>query len=175
MEKEYTIDKIRSEFADKQFDEQTLELITNFIEEFDSLFGKYLPREEVIGRIRDNLNKVTFNYEFKNPKIQGTYILDDGCIYLSKNLQDIENIKAVFFHEMIHCLTANREKGIVGFKKTMTCQDFDDDSEQILIGHGFNEGVTEYATRIRCQKYAPELHRNSYPILAEQIENLAEK
>lgn len=174
MEKEYTIDKIRSEFADKQFDEQTLELITNFIKEFDSLFGKYLPREEVLKRVRENLDKVTFNYEFKNQRMQGAYSLDDGNILLSKNLQDIEKIRAVFFHEMIHCLTANREKGTVGFDKTMTFQEFDEDLEKIWIGRGFDEGVTEYITRIRCQKYAPELYRNSYPILAEQIDNLAE-
>lgn len=174
MEKEYTIDKIRSEFADKQFDEQTLELITNFIKEFDSLFGKYLPREEVLKRVRENLDKVTFNYEFKNQRWQGAYSLDDGAILLSKNLQDIEKIRAIFFHEMIHCLTANREKGTVGFDKTMTFQEFDEDSEKIWIGRGLDEGVTEYITRIRCQKYAPELYRNSYPILTEQTENLAE-
>lgn len=45
-----------SEFEGKNFDERTIELINNFINEFDDLFRKYVPKEEVIKRINDNFN-----------------------------------------------------------------------------------------------------------------------
>lgn len=44
-------------FKDKNFNEQTLYYIENFIEEFDSLFNKYIPKEELIKRIYEKLNK----------------------------------------------------------------------------------------------------------------------
>ena len=46
------MEEIREVFKDKNFNEETLNLIDNFIEEFDSLFGKYVPREELIKRIK---------------------------------------------------------------------------------------------------------------------------
>ena len=51
------MNEIKEVFKDKKFNEQTLYYIENFIEEFDSLFGKYISREELIKRIHDNLNK----------------------------------------------------------------------------------------------------------------------
>lgn len=51
------MNEIKEVFKDKKFNEQTLYYIENFIEEFDSLFGKYVSREELIKRIHDNLNK----------------------------------------------------------------------------------------------------------------------
>ena len=41
------------EFEGKKFDERTIELINNFINEFDELFGKYISREQVIKRINE--------------------------------------------------------------------------------------------------------------------------
>lgn len=176
MEKEDALSKIRAEFADKQYDEQTLGLINNFIEEFDSLFGKYVSREEVIRRIQENLDTVTFNHEFDDTETLGMYTISEKAkaIYLSKGIKNEEMIKATFFHEMLHCLSLDLEKGIFGFKKVVECEDFEDNSKRVVIGVGFNEGVTEYITRKRCEKYSPELERISYPILSEQIENLVD-
>lgn len=174
MGKEYTLEETRDAFADKQFDERALEFIHNFMNEFDSLFGKYLPREEVVRRIKENLNDVKFDSDFGKDTAMGKYNLATGCVMISEKLQDIEMIKSVFFHEMIHCLTLDRENGFVGFIQTDDYYDYTDESEENVIGVGFSEGVTEYINWIRAQKYNPEYSRNSYPILSEQIQNLSE-
>ena len=44
-------------FKEKNFNEQTLQYIENFIEEFDSLFGKYIPKQELIKKLYDNLDE----------------------------------------------------------------------------------------------------------------------
>lgn len=45
---------------ENKFDKKSMELLENFINEFDELFGEFLPREELIKRIQSNLNAVQF-------------------------------------------------------------------------------------------------------------------
>jgi len=51
------MNKIKELFKEKNFNEKTLYYIENFINEFDSLFGKYISRQELINNIYENLNE----------------------------------------------------------------------------------------------------------------------
>ena len=51
------MNKIKELFEKKNFNEQTLYYIENFVNEFDSIFGKYLTRQELINKIYENLNE----------------------------------------------------------------------------------------------------------------------
>lgn len=150
---------IKEIFKDKNFNEETLKLIENFISEFGELFGKYVSRDEVIKRIKENLNEnITFS-KFEKEKTLGTYDSKDKRITLKENLKE-DYIKAVFFHEMIHCITNRGD--YVGFTGEL----------EERTAKGITEGFTQYVSKIRNQKYGVFL--NSYPILTEQTENLVE-
>lgn len=71
---------------------------------------------------------------------------------------------------MIHCITFNPEKLVTGFSEKW----YSEDAEELDITmHGFTEGFTEYATKIRDNKYLPNKREGvSYPILTEQVKNI---
>ncbi len=153
------MEEIKEIFKNKNFNEETLNLIDNFIKEFDELFGKYVPKDELIKRIKENLNENISFTKFEEGKVLGTYNSQDKKISLKENLSD-ERLKAVFFHEMIHCITNHGD--YVGFTGEL--------EERTAVG--ITEGFTQYVSKIRNQKYGVTL--NSYPILTEQTENLVE-
>lgn len=153
------MEELEEIFKGKNFNEETLKLIGNFIEEFDELFGKYVPRDELIKRIKENLNENISFTQFDKGKVLGTYNSQDKRISIKEALSE-EKLKAVFFHEMIHCITNHGD--YVGFTGEL--------EERTAIG--ITEGFTQYVSKIRNQKYGVTL--NSYPILTEQTENLVE-
>lgn len=155
------MEEIRSIFEDKNFNEETLKLIDNFIKEFDDLFGKYVPREELIKRIKENLNENIDFTTFDKGQVLGRYNSQNKKIFMDKNLPE-DKLKAVFFHEMIHCITNHGD--FIGFTGEL------DLGARTAIG--ITEGFTQFVSKIRNQKYGITL--NSYPILTEQTENLAE-
>ena len=156
------------EFEGKKFDERTIELINNFINEFDELFGKYISREEVIKRINENLNDSIIFCEFDNKWQHGGYYSKEKCIRIKPGL-DEENLKSVIFHELIHCITAQDKN--VGFRK----HDYIEyKGYKESIGIGINEGTAQYLTKIRNARYSPNLKGEAYPILTKQVENLIE-
>lgn len=154
-------------FKEKGFSKETLELINNFINEFEELFGQYLSKEEVIERINNNLNGIDVCDKIEgHPKAVGVYRKKLKNIQIIKKA-NIEEIKETMFHEMVHCITAD-EKGI-GFDRIYYSDDVELKIEQ---GVGLNEGTSEYLTYIRNLKFAPELKGTSYPMLTKQIDNL---
>lgn len=162
------MDNIGEIFKDKNFDEFTLKYIHNFIEEFDSLFGKYISKDEIINRIKENLNH-SFEYADLDKGIKGTHNPKDKRIKLSNKIKNENDLKSVIFHEMIHCIT-NRD-GITGFE----CKYVSDDlEEKIYTAHGLTEGFTQYVTQLRNEKYNPKASKKTYPILTEQVENLVD-
>ena len=167
--------EIRQAFKNKGFDEKSLQLIENFVKEFDDLFGKYVSKEDVLSRINENLNKITF-CELENENTYGIYDGDEKEIQLRDiqllNSEDEERLKSVFFHEMIHCITRDNERDVTCFAVKL---DFEEDmDESIVTCHGLTEGFTQYVTNIRDKKYSPKKNLIVYPILAEQFENLVE-
>jgi len=160
------MEDLKKEFQDKNFDEKALEFIINFINEFDDLFGKYVSREELIRRIKENLDLIVFSYEFENKEYRGTYNIEEKKIRLA-DLESEEQLKGVFFHEMIHCITTNKERTFTGFERIVE----DIENEEKTTSRGLAEGFTAYSTKKRNEKYGAN-NIDSYPILTEQIENI---
>ncbi len=169
------MEDVREVLKDKNFDERALQLIENFLKEFDELFGKYVSKEEALKRINNNLNKIIF-CELEKENTYGTYDGEEKEIQLNQkelsNAENEEKLKGVFFHEMIHCITRDNERDVTCFSVELECEDFLENS--IVTCHGLTEGFTQYVTNIRNKKYSSDVHFAAYPILAEQIENLVE-
>lgn len=155
------MEEIKEIFKDKNFNEETLALIENFINEFDGLFGKYVSREELIKRIKENLNENIIFTTFEKGQVLGRYNSQEKKISIAQNISG-EKLKSVFFHEMIHCITNHED--YIGFTGEL------DLGARTAVG--ITEGFTQFVSRIRDRKYG--MHSNSYPILTEQTENLAE-
>ena len=162
------MEDLKQVFEEKNFDEKTLELIENFLNEFQEVFGKYLSREKVIERIKNNLNHSIEFTDGLGKNTTGTYNSQEKRIRLISGLNE-EVLKSVFFHEMIHCITA--EKDFVGFGVKYLDED-DMFSNNVQTARGITEGFTQLATKKRNQRYG--INYNTYPILTEQVENLAE-
>jgi len=75
------MNKIKELFKEKNFNEKTLYYIENFINEFDSLFGKYISRQELINNIYENLNE---NISFES-------LPDDKLRYLWQEFKENNN------------------------------------------------------------------------------------
>lgn len=158
------MDNIEEVFQGKNFDSKTLELIENFLEEFDDLFGKYVSREEVIRRIKENLDHSIEFVEFDSKSVLGEYNATINKISLKQGL-DEKQLKDVFFHEMVHCIT--KDKDCVGFSKEI----FDKGGKPRRVQvTGFTEGFTQYVSKKRAEKHGGDI--NSYPILTEQVQNM---
>lgn len=153
----------------KGFDEKTIELVNNFLYEFDELYGKYLPQEEVLERINDYLDKVSF-VEKLNGKAVGCYNGKTKEICIDENHEDEEVRKEVFFHEMIHVLRqkikeSNKEaydnlhkKGVYDDFLLDEDEKYDTifsfyDAVSSLDNPGMDEGFTQYLTTERHKKF----------------------
>lgn len=161
------MENITEVFKDKNFDDITLKYINNFIDEFDDLFGQYVNRDEVIKRIKENLNESFVFEEIKN--VRGRYKSKDKRIVLSDKVKDEEELKSVIFHEMIHVITTRTN--YIGFSKSYISEDYEN---VIVTCRGVTEGFTQLVTQIRNAKYYSKKSDNAYPILTEQITNLAD-
>ncbi len=162
------MEDLKEVFKDKNFDEFTLNLIENFLYEFKETFGDLVSKEELIKRISNNLNNSIVISEKMERNTTGNYNASTKTITLLKGL-DEEKEKAVFFHEMIHCITSYKD--FVGFG----IQYYDNDnmgSTEIKTARGITEGFTQLATKRRNQKFGVKF--DTYPILTEQVENIAE-
>lgn len=155
------MEEIKEIFKDKNFNEETLELVENFINEFDGLFGEYVSKEELVKRIKENLNENIIFTTFEKGQVLGRYNSQEKKISIAQNISG-EKLKSVFFHEMIHCITNHED--YIGFTGEL------DLGARTAVG--ITEGFTQFVSRIRDRKYG--IHSNSYPILTEQTENLAE-
>lgn len=170
------MEEIKEIFKDKNFSDETLRYIENFIYEFDSLFGKYLPKKELIHMIKENLEhdiiweeKISKGDE-KEQGALGSYDSKKKTIRLSRKMDD-EDRKTVFFHEMIHCITTKDK--MTGFTKEYFSYDLE--NIRIYVAHGLTEGFTQYVTNIRDKKYRKAHSKvNSYPVLTMQTANLIE-
>ena len=161
------MENIKEIFKEKNYDEQTLNLIENFLYEFEEVFGKYLPREEVIKRIKANLDHSVLITNIDGNKHTGLYDPKEKKITLLEGM-DEDAQKAVFFHEMIHCITSYEK--FVGFG--LEYCDEDNPIRQTGTAIGITEGFTQLATKKRNERFGIKF--DTYPILTEQVENIAE-
>ena len=102
MKKEESIKEI---FKEKEFSDEALYYLENAINEFEEVFGQYVSREELIERIKRNINSIEFvdkiDYKRENKCCLGLYSLQDKKIQVLSTLDD-EKKKSVFFHEFLH-------------------------------------------------------------------------
>ena len=163
MNKEDIIKK----FEEKNFNKETIELLLCAIEDFDALCGKYVSIEEVVERICKNLNSNVEYVDMSENNLLGTYSVKEGKIQINETLKDNPEILAsTFFHELLHCISANKEKKSTGFHTVERL-----DVTKLSIGHGLNEGITQYLTKKRNELKGVNV-RLGYPILTMEVENI---
>lgn len=162
------MEELKEVFKEKNFDEFTLNLINNFLYEFGEVFGKYVSKEELIRRIKNNLNHSVSFVNEDDKKRSGVYNKDDKKITLLEGMNE-EMLKSVFFHEMIHCITAHED--FVGFGIEYD-NEYNGNKKTIVTAKGLTEGFTQLATKKRNQRFG--IKADSYPILTEQVENIVE-
>ena len=154
---------IEERFEGKNYNEETIKYLNNFLYEFDALFGIYVSREEVIRRIKENLDE-SFIYRDDFPdRIYGTYHANKKTIELRSDL-DPGLLKSVIFHELIHCITTRGKD--TGFCREYSSEDFD---RSVFIGRGINEGTAEYLTQLRDKRFAQNIKKTSYPVLVQNV------
>ncbi len=165
-------EKINQKLAHKNFNQQTLNMIEQFVTEFDDTFGEYLSPDEVIERIENN-----FNYKIKKKKrsiSSGTYNSKHGKISL-KDEEDKDRLSSVMFHEFLHCITTKRDSNnnvlYTGFARKYTIAEIDEG--MVVIGVGVNEGMTEMLTQMNDLNHGRILEENSYMTLTQQMKNIS--
>ena len=165
-------EKINQKLAHKNFNQQTLNMIEQFVTEFDDTFGEYLSPDEVIERIDNNLN---YNKKKKKRSISsGTYNSKHGKISL-KDEEDKDRLSSVMFHEFLHCITTKRDSNnnvlYTGFARKYTIAEIDEG--MVVIGVGVNEGMTEMLTQMNDLNHGRILEENSYMTLTQQMKNIS--
>ena len=155
-------------FKKKGFNDETIEIILNFIDEFEKVgYTEYVSKDDVVKRIEKNLSS---NIEFcKMEKKLGMYE-SEGKIVINEELKGQEKEKSTLFHELLHCITSfDVANHYCGFYITTT--DVENTGKCTSMGSGLNEGTTKNLQRRRDEMVGIE-PSNSYPILNQQIENL---
>ena len=165
------MEPIKEIFKNKNFSQEALLYLENAIDEFDDLFGGYVSKEELLTRIKNNVNKIEFVDEVDpdSPCIVGSYNPKDKTIKIKKRSNE-EYIKSTFFHELLHAIVVNKLLNS-GFVNSCFSQY---DNCTIYYGTGWNEGFVQMLTRIRDKKYAKGETVNAYPILTDTVEKFSE-
>lgn len=162
-------------FERKGFDPKAIEFLNNFLYEFNDLYGKYLPQEEVIQRINDYLDEIEFVDEMPEELIDSAV----GCYYskekkvLIKNRELEDKEKSTFFHEMVHVLRKKIKDDASNAVEDSFYNLDEEDNDNLFAAkelnvQGIDEGFTQYLTIVRNEKYNTSRFAVGYPILTEQ-------
>ena len=141
------IKEVEEKLREKFNDEYTIKMFTNFVLEFQECFGNMMSTEEVINRIKLNIyGDIKIVEKLSNERLDGKYG-DDGIVYLRKDVANNEKyVKYLLFHEILHAITTVRnEDGIEIMDGFSYLKDG--------YGMGLNEGMTEYLTQIRNERF----------------------
>lgn len=160
--------EIEQKLKEKFNDEYTIKIFTNFVLEFQECFSDIMQTEEVIERIKKNVfGNIKVVEEFTNKNLDGRYA-EDGYVYLKKSsMEDEEYVKYLVFHEMLHALTSVRDEDgneiSMGFSYLKNG-----------VGMGLNEGMTEYLTQIRNERFCHNRNDliSGYRTVVEQIRRM---
>ncbi len=131
--------------------------LENAIEEFDDLFGKYIPKEEVIKRVNEKIKEVRFEEGLvKEKKAMGMWSSAKRTIYIDPEL-DMIRLGSTMFHEMLHSIRTDKDNNI-GFIKKYAIVNAQSHM-YIPIGTALEEGFVQYLTNIRNKKFAKAIVR----------------
>lgn len=158
------MESIREIFKDKGFSEEELNYLENAINEFQVVFGDYVSREDLIERVKRNVDTIEFIEKLDNTTCVaiGCYCLKDKKIQVINGLEE-SKAKSVFFHEFVHAIAKEGEN--TGFDRSYV----DYDGESVDIGTGFNEGFVQMMTQERDRKVANKVITTGYPILTADV------
>lgn len=163
VQKEEIIDKLKEQYKDQD----TIQTLAEYVEEFQMLLGEYISTDEIIERLKENI-LLDFEYveEYINGVMDGQYDIENKKIIIRKNEQvDMDYMNFVLFHELTHAVTTKKlknGKNIMGFSFL----------EQ-AYGRGFNEAMTEWLS-IRRNEMLNQKHDTGYDVIVEQIKILAQ-
>ena len=127
------------------------------IEEFDELFGAYIPKDEVIKRVNERVKEVRFEEGLvKNKKAMGMWYSTKGIIYIDSELDKIR-LGSTIFHELLHAIRTDNDNNIGCIKKYAV----ENVQYQIYIpiGTALEEGFVQYLTNIRNRKFIKSIVR----------------
>lgn len=163
MEKDEIINKLKDQYHDKY----TVQILAEYVEEFQMLLGEYISTDEIIKRLKENiLSDFEYTEEPINGVLDGQYDIDNKKVIIYKHEQsNPDYIKFVLFHELTHAVTTQKiqnGKNIMGFS-------FLEQS----YGRGFNEAMTEWLS-IRRNEMLNQKHNSGYDVIVEQIKVLAQ-
>ena len=135
--------------------------LMKFIEEFDELFGRFISKQEVIKRIKNNIKNIKWVDKTKDEEGEylGLWKADTGEIILNPCMGD-RLLGDVFFHEMIHAIRTDKE-GNIGLSSKYV---IDGVEEKMPIGIALEEGFTQFVTNIRNIRYANLFTGRSYDV-----------
>lgn len=152
-------------FANKGFSNESLYYLENAINEIDSLFGSYWPKDVILERIQNNVDTISFEdvIDEYDDLVEGRYDRESKSIIIKNT--DEESIKETIFHELIHAIAPEG----AGFYRYYTV---DDTGGKALMGKGFNEGFVQYLTELRNKKYSKTRTDQCYPILNQSVEQM---
>ena len=99
-------EEIIKRFKEKGFNEKTIELLLGVINDFElTQLTKYVPIEEVVNRICQNLKQDIEFDNIENRKL-GFYYPEQGKIVISETLSNNpDRCNSTIFHEVMHCIT----------------------------------------------------------------------
>lgn len=163
MKKNEIINQLKDSFSDVN----TLQLLAEYVEEFQMLLGKYISTDEIIKRLKNNiLSNFEYRDELINGVLDGQYDIENKKVIICKNEKSNQDyIKFVLFHELTHAITTKELKDgrkIMGFS-------FIEQS----YGKGLNEAMTEWLS-FRRNEMLNQKHDSGYDIIVEQIKILAQ-
>lgn len=157
MEKEEIIKLLKEKYSD----DFTLNLLTQFVIDFQNSFNKYLPTEVVIERLKERIDKIEIIDELINGRLDGRYEDNKNSILLYREtIKNTEYCKYLVFHELIHAITT---KDLPNGERMMGFQILKQNR-----GASITEAMTEYLTKIR-NKNLDQDFLSGYDEIVEQM------
>ena len=162
-------EEIKNRLDKQNFNTETISLLLNAIDDIELVCGKYISIDEVVNRICELLSSNVEYDDLRKNGFLGVFSSSSKKITLDKSLEDNPELQAsVFFHEVIHCITSDKENLGCGFH--FVYQSFNED-EYEEEGYGFDEGITQYLTKKRNKLRGVNIELG-YPILTMEVENI---
>ena len=163
LEKEEIVEKLKEQYNNIQ----TINILSQYVYDFQKLFGNYITTDEIIERVKKNIiGDFEFVEEPINGHLDGQYdnINKKVIIYQGANLNS-EYLNFILFHELSHAITTKQidnGKNIMGFSFL-----------ERSYGTGLNEATTEWLA-IKRNKMYNQKYESGYDIVVEQIQILAQ-
>jgi hypothetical protein len=165
---EYSNDELKASLT---YDDFTKKAIYRFINEFEELYPGFLPREEIISRIKSNLKYNIYLEDLSDENLIEKGYTDDASIsayynpltkkiYIDKNLTSAK-MDSALFHEFLHCITIKNDN------KYDLNSEFITETVVTCMQEKFEK--TRYNTNERCNNYITNYIKQLEVIFGRQL------